>query len=492
MRAAFAIPALAGVLIATGCAPTLQRPERNFTVEPPKAWTGAETLPESGTEGDWWVYFGDAGLDQAIQRAFEHNHDLRAAAERVEAARAQVRIAGAGELPGVDLSVNRGRERRNFVGFPIPGNEGNILSTTYTSATLGLNLSWEADVWGRIKSGKLAAVADAQAREADLQAARLSLTGQVAKAWFAAIEANHQVALARATLHSYQTSADRVRARFESGLKPSLDLRLALTAVANAEAQLKQRLAERDGDIRQLQILLGQYPDGDHELAEDLPRVPSGVPAGLPSELVHRRPDLAASERRLLAADARINEAKAELRPKFSLTSGTGTASNTLRDLLNNDVFVWNLIGGLTQPLFNNGRLKAGVKQNEAMAAEAAANYESLMLTAYQEVESALAAENFLAGQETALETATKQSQAARDLAEERYRLGLADIITLLSSQRTALESESQLLAVRRLRLENRVNLHLALGGGFRMDSMAPGATNKDSQNDSQTGRPRL
>ncbi len=488
MRAVFGTTLLIAALTAAGCSRTLQRPTRNFTVEAPQAWTGAPTLPESSPDGDWWAYFGDDGLDQAIQRAFEHNHDLRAAAERVEAAKAQVRVAGAAELPAVDLSVSRGRERRNFVGFPIPGNEGNILSTTFTSASLGLNLSWEADVWGRIQSGKLAAVADAQAREADLQAARLSLTGQVAKAWFAAIEANHQVALARATLHSYQTSAQRVRARFESGLKPSLDLRLALTAVANAEAQLKQRQADRDRDIRQLEILLGQYPNGDHELAEDLPRVPTGVPAGLPSELVNRRPDLAASERRLLAADARIGEAKAELRPKFSLTSGTGTASNTLRDLLNNDVFVWNLIGGLTQPLFDNGRLKAGVKQNEALAAEAAANYESLMLTAYQEVETALAAENYLAGQEASLETATQQSQAARDLAEERYRLGLADIITLLSSQRTALEAESQLLAVRRLRLENRVNLHLALGGGFRMTSTAPGATS----NDSQTGRTRL
>jgi NodT family efflux transporter outer membrane factor (OMF) lipoprotein len=487
LKANFTVSVLAVVLSAAGCGRG-QRPERNFTVEAPQAWTGAATLPESGAEGDWWAYFGDAGLDQAIQRAFERNQDLKAAAERVEAAHAQVRIAGAAEMPSVDLSINRGRERRNFVGFPIPGNEGRVLSTTFTSATLGLNLSWEADVWGRIKSGKLAAIADAQAREADLQGARLSLTGQVAKAWFAAIEANHQVAVARATLHSYQTSSERVRARFESGLKPSLDLRLALTAVANAEAQLKQRLEQRDRAIRQLEILLGQYPDGDHELAEDLPRVPSGVPAGLPSELVHRRPDLAAAERRLLAADARIAEAQAELRPRFTLTSGTGTASNTLKDLLDNDVFVWNLIGGLTQPLFNNGRLKAGVKQNEALAAESAATYESLMLTAYQEVESALAAENFLADQETALEAATQQSQAARDLAEQRYRLGLADIITLLSSQRSALEAESQLLALRRLRLENRVNLHLALGGGFRMDSTAPGV----NSNDSQTGRPRL
>jgi NodT family efflux transporter outer membrane factor (OMF) lipoprotein len=341
-----------------------------------------------------------------------------------------------------------------------------------------LNVNWEADLWGRVKAGKLAAIADAQAREAELHAARLSLTGQAAKAWFMAIEANQQVALARANLESYQTSADRVRARFEGGLRPSLDLRLALTEVSTAQAELRRRLEQRDRAIRQLEILQGEYPEGNEQLAEDLPRVPSGVPAGLPSELVHRRPDLAAAERRLLASDARISQAKAELRPRFSLTSGTGTSSNTLSDLLDSDVFVWNLIGGVAQPLFNNGRLKAGVRQNEAVAAEAAANYESLMLTAYQEVETSLAAENFLTEQEAALEAATKQSQAARDLAEERYRLGLADIITLLSAQRTALNAESQLLAVRRLRLENRVNLHLALGGGFRINQLVqPAAT---------------
>lgn len=487
MRVKWLIPLLAVAFAGAGCTRSLQRPDRNFTVEPPSAWTAAPTLPEATSEVDWWAYFGDPELDQAIARALQRNHDLQVASARVQAAREQVRIAGAAELPTVDLSINRGRERRNFVGFPIPGSEDSILSTTFTNATLGLALNWEADVWGRVKSGKIAAIADAQAREADLLGARLSLTGQVAKAWFAAIEASHQVALARATLESFQTSAERVRARFESGLRPSLDLRLALTEVSTAEAQLKQRLEQRDRAVRQLEILLGDYPDGDKQLAEDLPQVPTGVPAGLPSELVHRRPDLVAAERALLASDARIEVAKAELKPKFTLTSGTGTASNTLKDLLDNDVFVWNLVGGLTQPLFNKGRLQAGVRQNEAMAAEAAANYESQMLTAYQEVESALAAENFLAEQAEALEAATRQSQAARDLAEERYRLGLADIITLLSSQRTALNAESQLLNVRRLRLENRVNLHLALGGGFRMDSVIPA-----DANDSQAGRTRL
>jgi NodT family efflux transporter outer membrane factor (OMF) lipoprotein len=207
-------------------------------------------------------------------------------------------------------------------------------------------------------------------------------------------------------------------------------------------------------------------------LAEDLPSVPAGVPAGLPSELVHRRPDLVAAERRLLAADAQIEQAKAELRPRFSLTSGTGTASNQLRDLLSGDVFVWNFLGGIVQPFFNGGRLKAGVKLNEARARENAATYEGAVLQAYSDVETALAAEQMLAEREEALDAATKQSLAARDLAEQRYQAGLTDITTVLTAQRSALESESQLLTVRRARLDNRVNLHLALGGGFQTKSI--------------------
>ncbi|MCP5112956.1 MAG: TolC family protein, partial [bacterium] len=158
-----------------------------------------------------------------------------------------------------------------------------------------------------------------------------------------------------------------------------------------------------------------------------------------------------------------------------------GTSSSTLSDLVNLDLMVWNLVGNMTQPLFAGGRLKATVRKNEALSREAAANYESALLRAYSEVESSLAAENVLARQEEALTEATRQSLAARRLSEERYRLGLTDIITLLQSQRTALDSESALLNVRRLRLENRVNLHLGLGGGF--------AQQPKSQQSKQGGR---
>jgi len=449
----------------------------SFTV--PEQWAGGDTLEGPG-EAEWWSYFGETQLDEAIATALSDNIDLRAAVARVEAAMQDVTIAGADLYPSADLGLSSGRQRQNFVGFPIPGGERRVLSTTSSNARLGLSLNWEADVWGRVRAGKMGAVSTLEARQADLVGARLSLTAQVSKAFFTAVEADRQAALSRASVASYKTSTERVRARFEMGLKPALDLRLALTELERAQALLEQRLEQRDRAVRQLEILLGGYPNGDFPLSEDLPRMPERIPAGLPSQLVNRRPDVVAAERTVFSADTRVHQAQADLKPRFALTSGTGTASQELRDLLSYDLLVWNFVANLSQPLFYGGRLRANVRKSEAQAREAAANYESLLLRAYNEVESSLAAEELLANREEALEAATEQAVAAQRLSEERYRLGLTDIITLLSSQRTALNTESELLTVRRLRLENRVNLHLALGGGF--EAVPSGMRRKQSE----------
>ncbi|MBI1357993.1 MAG: efflux transporter outer membrane subunit [Acidobacteria bacterium] len=460
---------LLGIAGLIGCARPIDRPQRSFDVQAPQAWKGGPTS-EAEPQGDWWAYFTDQGLDTAVAQALERNKNLEAAAARIDAAEQQARIAGAAELPSASIGLQRTRQRMNFIGLPIPGAPpGSVLKSINTQIGLSMNVSWEPDVWGQIKAGKLAATAELQAVQTELDGARLSLSGQTAKAWFAALEAQRQLQLARASLESYEVSSNRVRARFESGVRPSLDLRLALTEVRNAEARVQQRKQQLDASRRQLEILMGQYPAGEYELAEDLPRCPSGIPAGLPSELVHRRPDLIAAERRLLAADARIAQSKADLRPSFNLTTALGTQTTRLQDVLSGDVLVWNLISGVTQPVFNNGRLKATVSQNEAQAREAAAMYENAILQAYREVETTIAADHILAEQEKALEDAVKQAMAAQDLAEQRYRSGLSDIITVLQSQRTALESESALLTLRRARLDNRVDLHLALGGSFQM-----------------------
>ncbi len=457
---------LLSTVVLAGCARHLPPPEHTFRVIAPDQWSGGELTPvPSGT--DWWTYFGNAELERLIEEALEGNHDLLAAAARIETARADAVIAGAPLLPDTNVTVNRSQQRQNFIGFPIPGSESNVLSTTSTNYGLRVNASWEPDLWGRIRSGENAALTNTRIRFADLAAARLSLGGQVAKVWFGAVEAQRQLDLAEATLESFRVSSERVRARFQGGLRPSLDLRLALTEVARAQAALEQRLEQRDRGVRQLEALMGRYPTGEYALGADLPTLADVIPGGLPAELVHRRPDLVAAELQLVAADTRIAQAQADLRPRFSLTSGTGTSSGSLIDLIDNDLFVWNFVGNLVQPLFNNGRLKAAVVRNESLAEEAVANYESRLLASYREVESALGAEDVLARRERALEEAVLQSSAARTLAEQRYQAGLTDIITVLSAQRTAYNSESQLLGIRRTRLDNRVDLHLALGGGF-------------------------
>ena len=466
MREPARILVLAVMIGVAGCNRSIPPPEHNLRVVAPVEWTGGE-LDAATLDSDWWTYFANDDLNRAIGEALEGNHDLRAAAARIEAARADAVIAGAPLLPDANLSLSRSQQRQNFIGFPIPGSEGGVLSTTSTNYGFRLSSGWEPDLWGRIRSGELAAVTDTRVRHAELAGARLSLTGQIAKAWFTAIEAQGQVELAEISLESFRVSAERVRARFQRGLRPSLDLRLALTEVARAQAALEQRIEQRDRSRRQLEALMGRYPSGGYTVDLDLPAVPSSVPGGLPSELVHRRPDLVAAELQLLAADTRVAQAEADLRPQFSLTSGTGVSSGDLIGLLDNDLFVWNFVGNLVQPLFNNGRLQAAVARNQSTVDELLAIYESRILQSYREVESALAAEEVLARQESALEDAVLQSVAAQGLAEERYRLGLTDIITVLSSQRTAYNSEIQLLALRRTRLDNRVDLHVALGGGF-------------------------
>jgi len=463
-------------LLTVGCAAKIDQPERPFDVPAPPIWTAATAEAPQATVAediDWWDYFEDAGLDVAIREALVHNKDLTAAAARIERAQAQARIAGAPLLPDLGVGLSRTRQRINFIGLPIPGREDEVISSINTNIGLSLNLNWEVDVWGKLKSAQIASLAEVEAVESDFAGARLSLTGQTAKAWFASIEARRQLELAESSLESFRESAERVRARFELGVRPSLDLRLALTTVDRTEALVAVRKRELDVAVRQLEILVGKYPAAAYALAQDLPPSPGVVPAGLPSELLHRRPDLIAQERRLLAADAFVYQARMNMRPSFILTAALGTATNQLQDLLSGEVFVWSLVAGLTQPIFNNGRLKAEVSQNQAQAREAAAIYENTALGAYREVEVALAADKFLAEQEAALSSASSQATKAQALAEERYRTGLTDIITVLDAQRTAIESESQWLAVRRGRLDNRVDLHLALGGSFSSESLS-------------------
>ncbi len=459
-----------GLLSLASCAsaPAIQKSGIEESV--PSQWsTGTSAVSADSALVGWWSQFQDPALDSLVVGALKHNFNLKAAAVRVTAAKAQARVAGAPLYPQVNLNFNNSKRRQNFIGFPIPGRAGGggVLSTTATTYGLSGDLSWELDLWRRIGAGKAAALADVQASQADYRGAQLSLAAQTSKAWFASIEAGRQLDLAEATLENFRVINDRIRNRYVRGLRPPLDLRLSLTNVATAEALVAQRRQNVDASIRQLEILLGRYPGAEIEVFPDLPPVPSQVPEGLPADLISRRPDLVLAERQVAASGARVSEAKRARYPRITLTGSSGTSSRSLSGLLNGDFFVWSLAGGVLTPLFQGGRLKAGVSLAEANHEQAVASFAEQALRAYGEVESALAADAFLTERERALREATFQSDAARQQAESRYASGLSDVVTMLEAQRRALDAEGQYITVRRQRLDTRVDLYLALGGGF-------------------------
>lgn len=460
----FALPfALSAFMLSCASAPKVEYPELDLAT--PTNWAAA-TITGSGAD-DWWRDLGPTRLDSLVSQALANNYDLKGAAARLAQAQAQAEAAGAPLMPQLSATGNGSRRKQNFVGFPIPGSDGQVLSSTSTSYGVNLNLAWEVDLWGRLRAGAQAALADAQAASADFRGARLSLAAQTARAYFAAVEAGRQVELASATVENYRLSTEQIQSRYRRGLRSSLDLRLGRSSLAAAQATLEQRRQQQDVSLRQLELLLGRYPSATIAVDTQLPAVIGAVPAGLPADLIARRPDLVAAERRLTAADRRLAVARRALLPSISLTASTGRSSSALGDLLDGDFSVWNLVGNLSQPLLQGGRLRAGIDQAASAAEGALFAYAQSALRAYGEVETRLSAEGFLSDQEQALTTAATEAGAARVLAEERYAKGLSDLITLLESQRRAFDAESRLLNIKRQRLDARIDLYLALGGGF-------------------------
>ncbi|RKX34455.1 MAG: transporter [Verrucomicrobia bacterium] len=466
MKARFLITALP-LAFAVGCATSPDPTERELLVEAPDNWSAeaatdsAATVPVPGTPG-WLHQFNDPKLNTVVEDALERNLDLQAAIARLDAARANARISEADQFP--QLGAGLAGSRREFI-----FDESTDPPSTLTSNSYGfsLDLSWEVDVWGRLRDSASASIADYEAAAADLAGARLSLAGNTAKFWFRATTAHQQLDLANETVSSFESTVDLVRSRFESGISSSLELRLALANAAAARALKQKRAQELEQSVRALEVVVGTYPENALGTVDELPELNQSVPAGLPSELLNRRPDIAAAERRLAAADRRVSSAKKSLLPSLRLTGSAGTASQDLSNIVDADYSVWSLVGGLTQPLFQGGRLRANVERSKADAERIYFDYSKTILTAFQEVENALAAEKYLFIRETELFEAAIQSDGAQRLAEDEYAAGLIEIITVLESQRRALNAKEAYLSVRELRLRNRVDLHLALGGDF-------------------------
>lgn len=429
----------------------------------PDAWQGqanlaieAQVLPTA-----WLADFADPALSRLVEQALSNNLNLTAAAARVAAAAAQARIAGAPRLPSLSAGLSGSRTKRSSSsGF-------SVATPINNSYSLGLDLSWEADLWGRLSAQQQSAVFSQQATLADYQAARLSLAANISRAWCAAIEAQQQLALATRNLRSFQDNLKIVEERYRFGQSTALDLRLLRSNVASTQSQLALAKQTADSSLRSLETLVGRYPAGQLELPKQLPKLPAAIPKGLPLGLLERRPDLQAARARLAAARTDEAIANTNLLPRLAITASGGTASSEFRNLFDLDQLVWSIASNLTAPLFQAGRLRGERELATANADLAVTQYASAALTAFNEVETALAAEAYFAEAHQALSTTVRESSAAETLALEQYSGGLVDITTLLEAQRRSVDAARNLLQLNNQRVQNRINLYLALGGDF-------------------------
>ncbi|MGJ8638059.1 MAG: efflux transporter outer membrane subunit [Opitutaceae bacterium] len=431
-------------------------------LELPSAWTteASAEYPEN-----WLADFKSPELNSLVNEALQNNPDLQASAARFDQAIAEARMVGAERLPTAGLGLNGTRQRISTFG---PSSTGGVRFDNYD---LSLNLSWELDLWGQLSDRSFAAIAQSEASQADLIGARLSLAAQVAKSWFNNIEAQEQLRLAEATAKADADNLRTIEARFQRGLSEGLEVRQIRTQKALSEADIEVRRRAHDSAARSLETLLGRYPDASAQAGASMPKLAKSIPAGLPSSLLTRRPDLVSAERTLIAADRELLATRKDLLPKIGLTASGGTSSQDFQDLLNSNFSVWSLGANLTQPIFQGGRIRANIDRSQALKDQATANYRATALRAFLEVESTLAAERYLQREHTLLTLAAKEAEASEALAWKRYRDGTSDFLNFLSSQRAANAARSRLINLRNLLLQNRVDLYLALGGSFENES---------------------
>lgn len=459
---------LLGTLSLAACHTGAERPQALQRPSLPSGFAG-ESDAQAVAPVPFSQAFGDERLGALIEEALQRNQDLGAAAARVLASAAAWKGAQAQFAPSVDGTAGVGRSKQVFVGLPIPGGP-NVLSSYSTAWDAGLNASWEPDFWGRLSAGERAAEASLGAQAEEWRAARLSIAASVAKGWYGLLASRLQREWAEEAVQAWTASLQEAAARRDAGVGTALDVALLESRKASAEANLAARREAESGAARSLEILLGRYPQG--ELSTDAPTLPelAPMPAGVPADLLARRPDLKAAEWRVQALHAQWDVAQADLYPRLVLTGSLGQTSDALEDLLDGDFSVWSLAARLTGPLWDGGRRKAVREGVAAQIQEAEFQFMGRVLLACGEVEGALDSEAHLALQERSLDAARAAAAQARDLVQARRDQGLIPISEVLEAERARIAAESEWLRVREQRVLRRIELIAALGGGLELD----------------------
>lgn len=413
-------------------------------------------------EADWLATFNDPNLTSLVAEALRSNWSLVDGSERLAQARLLAARAGAALEPSLDAVASASR-----------ADVGRDTSPR-TSLRVGVAASWEIDVWGRLRADQRRARAEAQATEEDFRALRLAIASQTAQTWVLLTAAAQQIRVDEDLLAVRNRTLRVAESRLDAGVAQPIDVSVARADVRDSESLLTGARNALADAKRSLEVLLGRYPAAEISAVEDLPTLPARVPVGLPSDLLERRPDIRAADRRVAAAFDRVVSTKAARLPRLALTGEFGTASTELRDVLNPENAAWNLGANLLAPVFDGDGRRIDVKVAESQQRQALARYADTALRAFAEVETALSAEATFTDQQAHLERAVDDLTKARDAAELRYRRGLLSIFELTQIEARLFAARRDLVAVRSARIVQRIELHKALGGGFAQPDSLP------------------
>ncbi|MEM7639855.1 MAG: efflux transporter outer membrane subunit [Pseudomonadota bacterium] len=426
---------------------------RDSLPDAPNAWAmaGERVGP---VQAGWIAQLEDPVLDALVEEALANNRNLQAAAANVQRSWALAGQAGAALSPSVSLSSGATRS-------------GNIEDTGADSYSLTGQASWELDLWGRIRAGNQAAVLSAEAAEADYVYSQYSLAAAVARGYFLAIEADRQAETVRNTLDALNETDRIVGVQFEFGMATSQDVALSRSDLARTRDSLIAAQGSQRDALRSLEVLLGRYPAADLELRRDLPDVPAPPPPGVPSEILERRPDVIAAERRVASAFNSLDQAKAARMPSISLTGSLGGSSGDLTNLINPTNVAWQAATSLVAPLIDGGLRESQVEQASAEQTQAIAGYADTVLTAFQEVEGSLDQTVVLKDRAVQLEEAASEARNALRIVNLRYEEGETDLLDVLTIQQRVLSNEGDVVSIERAQLDEWVGLNLALGGSW-------------------------
>ncbi len=454
------------ICFVSGCAKGLQYQNKELDFDIPEKWESSSDLQKKFNTEGWLDDFNDDQLEFVVKKTLESNPDLLISAERINYARSVLKITDSSLVPKVSGDVRFSRS-----GIVSEINK-KPLRKTANKAGLNFDISWEIDLWGRLGALKKSQFSEVLAAQSDYESARLSYGAMTAKAWFSAIEAKLLVKFSEKVLKSFKKSEDIITKRFRSGLSAAMDIRLIRAEKLSAQDACMEQKRNYSESVRILKVLMGEYPFHEMKLPKKLPVLKKSVPKGIPSDLLKRRPDIVAAKNRLISADFRTTASEKALFPSITLTSGAGTSSSELKNLLNANYISWNIGSGLLMPIFQGGKLREDIKKNSSAAKELWLNYQKTVLKAFHEVETAIDAESVLANREKIIKDIVTEAKASLDKAWDSYLAGNSQIMAVLDSRRSLIQAQKKLISISAIRLRNRIDLYLALGGGLKNQDM--------------------